>query len=115
MALFDLNQNPITEVPHADDYNRIGAQLSAQELTDMETWVDNYLTQHAIVTAAQMVPPNFGQPFTPVLRATNQNQDLSSKWIGLFLWAAIMDRPEDWFFKNAIDDEPERGKLYWRP
>jgi hypothetical protein len=115
--LYDLmSEKQFTEVPYGDDYRRMIARMTPEELLSIKNTLNEMIDGTDIQTSSWMPGSNWmGTPFEPIYtKAANKNFDLAAKCFGLIVWEVVMERPEKWrsgrFEKNG---QPLSGRTYF--
>ncbi len=114
--LFNLDNDPMNTLPHADEYRLWRSNISDDDydwiVTEINTFVDN---QQSFVSSYLPSQLWGNSPCQPLLNACGQSREQAGLFFGLIVWEAIKARSDDWYFKpNEREDRDVMGKVYWR-
>jgi hypothetical protein len=134
--LFDLNGKHMTQVPHHDDFERIVKKLGPQRVEELRAHIQKLIDDYPPVAKStrRMInsswwgsemepwpPPldhlylvareleNFTHDETLSSDVEDAVQEKAGMYWGLFLWEAMIQRPERWYFYSS---EGVLGKTY---
>lgn len=114
--LFSMSDEPMTTLPHADDYRLWRSNISDNDydriVADINTFVDN---QNNFVSSYLPGQLWGSTPCQPLLDACGQSREQAGLFFGLIVWETIKARNDEWYFKPAeSEDRDVMGKVYWR-
>ena len=117
--LYNLNDEPMTTLPHADDYQLWRSNISDNDydriVADINTFVDNIDDQQSFISSYLPGQLWGSTPCQPLLDACGQSREQAGLFFGLIVWEAIKARNDEWYFKPADrEDRDFMGKVYWR-
>jgi hypothetical protein len=130
MPLFAVNEDthPITRIPHRAEFDRWRLALTLAEQQAIDDELDRRIrakmaTNEDIVTAGWL-PSEFPNgsddwsqtPFEVIyFKACRHSRQQTAQCFGLFVWAHMMNRPENWHFMECeLDDVPIESMTYFR-
>lgn len=111
------SDDPINSIPHSKDYHRWRNRLTDAEYQEILDEINHRISQNEVVTSSWVPGSDWtGTPFEPIYtKACLNDEEQSGLCFGLFFFAAMMERPDDWLFKRSdVNEIPIRGLTYFR-
>lgn len=116
--LYDVDRlEPVTDIPHKEEYDIWISRLSASELSEIRNTLNGMIDGDKVHTSSWMPGADWTDtPFEAIYeKAARFHEDVAAKCFGLMVWVAFMERPEIWGFGHYEKNGwPIPGMTYFR-
>lgn len=111
------NREPISRIPHRDDFERWCARLPDEDYAAIVEELNAKIDGDEVHTSSWMPGSDWtGTVFQPIYsKACNHDVDAAARFFGLILWVVMQERPDCWAFgRYERDGVLIEGLTYFR-
>lgn len=118
MALFNLNGDEITDIPHKKDYEHWMKNLSRDDYNNVigaiHAALDDAKNSGRPLYSAHLPGKDWtNTPYDPIYIACHQDQQAAKLFYGQLCWEAVTSHEADWTFINEEREDAPGGKIYF--
>jgi len=116
--LYDLDNNPVTQDPHSEEFSAWRREISDEDYQAMVDAINAYCDRCQEYFCSSWMPGNdstIRAAFPPLAGACGGSEEQSGFFFGNIVWRVLCERDDEWHFRPADKEGGDAmGMMYWR-